>query len=957
MIPKIETVTRNSNPQTPRVLVQRTQEDTERVISVLKELSRSGHSARGTFLRHIDNHLARLGKAFYPYQIEALRRFATIRPKQILQAPIAGPFGGLRSRPKRIARSSLLISPTGSGKTSIFSPEILNDVREGKRVLVLTHRNFLSHQILKRIKDSCPDNLKDELLNDKIQIIRGKKTSKKKQSANTLIKEVGLKDADKNKPITIASVQTLNMNIDKLPKFFKDFDTIVIDEAHHYTADNYLQTLDAVVAKIPKETDLKIIGATATPLRHTSGVVPISDIFPLENIVWTRSMLQLIIDGKLKEPHGIRINTNLGEDLKINRETQNVNKEDIRRLTEKPEFNKLFFDTYEKNCKGKNAIFFANDRGSAKAMLKEAIDRKIPVAMILGNRTVLVDPKTWKKTIITDKQEALDARETVFKEFGKSIKMIINCKVLTEAVDLVKTQVIGHGSLTRSTPELQQIIGRGMRLDPDHPEETQFDFIYIDPETKEKFGFANLATLGLEQFEPLNQGGIEGAGTGPLTIDPLQENLALDGTVIEGGFVDKPDPEWKKILDEALLKAIKSDLHFMGLSTVKNLELKLQNARIRLTELLGLTTNSKLNLTDLVVGSDILFGAHGCTKIREAQRIFRDMVKLLPGLDLQEIQIRFPRLTGFETFEDLKKFMRSLYPQRPEKSSKFLEMTNARFGIDEKYIESLSRAEGLGNTPSLAEIFDDIWSDSPSWNAVCNEVCEHLTEHPKDKEMTSRKLLNALNRFLKTIGSKAEAKAIDLESIRNLQVFTYRNKLTAQKAYAEFIDAFIPNLERIVWLEKNQADLDKDKLSPEQIAKLTGEPISMQKALIKSIERSKDIMYEILDKASGLRKYGRLDSHGSIVEHLKKLLATPLKNELKDFSLPASLQTSGAITALLQKIGTNCPKLKGILPRIESTLLEHLGCMNSVMQYLKKLESTSDVNPKLIAKMKKDLFS
>ncbi len=945
--------TGKNSPLAARVLAQRPLEESQRVQTILRNLASSGHALRSRFLHQIDTHLAGLGKAFYPYQMEALKRFATIIPKPILKAPISGPFGGTRPRPNRNkVKSTLLVSPTGSGKTSIFAPEILLDVKEGKKVLVLTHRNFLSNQIAGRILGSCPERLKDELVNDKIQIIRGKEA---------------LDNADKNKPITIASVQTLGNYRDLLPNFFKQFDTIVIDEAHHYTADDYLQTLEAAINKIPLNKDLKIIGATATPLRHTPGVVPLSDIFPLENIVWTRTMLQLITDGKLKEPHGIRIDTNLGEDLRIDEDTQNVNQEDMRLLSLKPEFNKLLFDAYEEHSKGKNAIFFAHNKEAAELLLNEAIspDRKnkIPVAMILGDKTVFVDPQTGEKTEI-EGVPAIDAREEVFKRFGKTIKVIINCQVLTEAVDLPQTQAIVYGSLTRSAPELQQIIGRGMRINPDHPQDTNFDFIYLDPETKKKFRFANLATLGLGQFEALRQTGLGGGGTGPVTIKPLCDNLALEGTVIEGDFLDKPDPEWEEILDEALLKAIDSDPHFMGLSSIKNPKIKLDNARFRLIELLSITATSQINLTDLVVGSDILFGTHGSTKIREAQRIFREMVGLLPALNPQEIRTRFPRLTGFETFEDLKKFMRSLQPQRPKNLYEFLKMTNDRFGIDAEYVENLY-IQKINQEPQLpdkaqrlAQIFDDIWDDNSSWDAMYKRVCQYFAKNPKDQGMTLQKPLNALNKILETIDPKLEAKHIDLESLRNLQVFTYRNKLTDKEGYREFINTFIPRLECAIWLEKNKADLDKNNLSSDQINKLTSEPISMKKSSVKNIEQSEAKQEAMLNKASGLRKYGPLDKHESIVEHLKKLLNKRLvKNDIDALNLPSSLRTNDAINSLLGKIGTRYPGIKNSFPQISTALHEHLECMNSLIQYLKNLEANPDADQKLIKKIKKDLLS
>lgn len=129
---------------------------------------------------------------------------------------------------------TLLVLPTGCGKTIVFVKIIEDCVRCGERVLVLAHRG--------------------ELLD---------------QAADKMQKAVGLKCAVEKAEqscigswyrVVVGSVQTL-MREKRLNQFAPDyFDTIVIDEAHHAISDSYQRILDHFQ-------DAKVLGVTATPDR------------------------------------------------------------------------------------------------------------------------------------------------------------------------------------------------------------------------------------------------------------------------------------------------------------------------------------------------------------------------------------------------------------------------------------------------------------------------------------------------------------------------------------------------------------------------------------------------------------------------------------------------------------------------------------------------------------------
>ena len=129
---------------------------------------------------------------------------------------------------------TLLVLPTGCGKTVVFAKVTEECVRQGSRVLILAHRG--------------------ELLD---------------QAADKLMKTTGLGCAlekaesscqDTWFRVVVGSVQTL-MREKRLNRFAPDyFDTIIIDEAHHCISDSYQRVLQHF-------TGAHVLGVTATPDR------------------------------------------------------------------------------------------------------------------------------------------------------------------------------------------------------------------------------------------------------------------------------------------------------------------------------------------------------------------------------------------------------------------------------------------------------------------------------------------------------------------------------------------------------------------------------------------------------------------------------------------------------------------------------------------------------------------
>lgn len=131
-------------------------------------------------------------------------------------------------------RKTLLVLPTGCGKTIVFAKVTEECVRQGKRVLIMAHRGELLEQA-----------------SDKIEKATGLGSALEK-AEHTCIGSWFR--------VVVGSVQTLQ-NINRLKKFSTDyFDTIIIDEAHHCLSDSYQRVLQYF-------SEADVLGVTATPDR------------------------------------------------------------------------------------------------------------------------------------------------------------------------------------------------------------------------------------------------------------------------------------------------------------------------------------------------------------------------------------------------------------------------------------------------------------------------------------------------------------------------------------------------------------------------------------------------------------------------------------------------------------------------------------------------------------------
>lgn len=128
-------------------------------------------------------------------------------------------------------KRTLLVLPTGCGKTIVFSKIAEQCVRMGHRVLILAHRGELLEQA-----------------SDKLYKATGLKTALEKAESSCLSSYYR---------VVVGSIQSLQRE-SRLHKFSKDyFDTIIVDEAHHVLSDGYQTVLNYF-------DQANVLGVTAT---------------------------------------------------------------------------------------------------------------------------------------------------------------------------------------------------------------------------------------------------------------------------------------------------------------------------------------------------------------------------------------------------------------------------------------------------------------------------------------------------------------------------------------------------------------------------------------------------------------------------------------------------------------------------------------------------------------------
>lgn len=349
-------------------------------------------------------------------------------------------------------RSIMYQMPTGTGKTKLFV-SIARDLFDwGAQRKTAVKILFLAHRI--ELLDQISENL-----------------GIKYNLAHAMIASQNREQ--KNYPLQIASVQTLIRRLDRWAD--KDFDVIIIDEAHHVKADSYKKILRA----FPRA---KVLGVTATPYRMSH-----ESFRPeFDELITSAPVAKFIKDKWLcdYEYYSIRPESRIQMDINsISRFALDGDylDEAAADILDKDEIRAGIVSTYERYAKGKKGIIYTITKAHNVHICSQFIAK--------GYKAVAIDDKTPAET---RKQYVDDFRR------GK-IEIICNVNIFSEGFDCPDLEFIQLARPTKSLSMYLQQVGRGLR-----PAEGKDKLIILDNVgLYNRFGFPSARRHWRRHFEGL----------------------------------------------------------------------------------------------------------------------------------------------------------------------------------------------------------------------------------------------------------------------------------------------------------------------------------------------------------------------------------------------------------------------------------------------------------------------
>ena len=313
---------------------------------------------------------------------------------------------------------TLLVLPTGTGKTIVFAKIAEQLVRNGERVLILAHRGELLDQAADKIKTATG--------------IESALEKAKDSAAGSIL------------PITVGSVQTLQSE-KRLERFSpKHYTTIIIDEAHHSLSVSYKKVIDYF-------SGAKLLGVTATPDRGDKK--DLGQVF--ESIAYEYDMRSAIRDGYLCPIRAQTIPLNL-DISKVGISAGDFKAGEIGDALE-PYLHQIAMEM-RKYCSDRKTVVF------------------LPLVKTSQRFCELLNRYGFKAAEVNGTSTD---REQVLKDFDAGrYNVLCNSMLLTEGWDCPSVDCVIVLRPTKVRSLYSQMIGRGTRLYPGKDHLLVLDFLW-----------------------------------------------------------------------------------------------------------------------------------------------------------------------------------------------------------------------------------------------------------------------------------------------------------------------------------------------------------------------------------------------------------------------------------------------------------------------------------------------
>ena len=313
---------------------------------------------------------------------------------------------------------TLLVLPTGCGKTIVFAKITEDCVSHGDRVLILAHRGELLDQAADKIAKATG---------------LGCATEKAEQSClGSWFR------------ITVGSVQSM-MRETRLSRFPEDyFNTIIIDEAHHCISESYQR----VLKHFP---DAKVLGVTATPDR--GDMKNLGQVF--ESLAYEYTLPKAIKEGYLSPIKAVTI------PLQVDLTGVGVQSGDFKAGdlgTALDPYLESIAQEMEKYCKDKKTVVF------------------LPLVKTSQKFRDILNEHGFKAAEVNG--ESQDRAEILEDYASGEYNVLCNSMLLTEGWDCPDVDCIVVLRPTKVRSLYCQMVGRGTRLAPGKDHLLLLDFLW-----------------------------------------------------------------------------------------------------------------------------------------------------------------------------------------------------------------------------------------------------------------------------------------------------------------------------------------------------------------------------------------------------------------------------------------------------------------------------------------------
>lgn len=342
--------------------------------------------------------------------------------------------------------NTVSVAFTGAGKTICLSAVIKELVKENTKLktLVIAHRDEITYQNQDKFLRVAP-NISTSLFNGDTKDWSG-------QTVFGMVQSLSRENA-----------------LEEMPAF----DLIVIDEAHHVTAETYRN----VINRIKELNDnARIFGVTATPMRGDKNNIGV--IF--SNCADQISLPELIGSGHLVPPVTYRIDTGeTGKKLEAIsvRKGSDYNDKEIADILNTVPLNTRVVEEWKAKAGDRKTVIFCSDINHASNVTESFKNAGVKAELV----TSLMSNES--------RQQVLQDLES-----GK-VQVLVNVAILTEGWDYppISCVVLLRCSSYKST--MIQMIGRGLRpIDASiYPNDIKTDCIVLD------FGISTILHGNLEQ--------------------------------------------------------------------------------------------------------------------------------------------------------------------------------------------------------------------------------------------------------------------------------------------------------------------------------------------------------------------------------------------------------------------------------------------------------------------------